>query len=254
MIFYYSGTGNSEYAAKELLAEGEQLISMAKACRKGELEYLPAAEEPVGFVFPVYFYGLPDTVRRFAQQVKFSAKPAYVYAVITCGGSIAGAGGLLKDALAENGTELRAVYSVKMPDNYVLLYDATTVEEEKPILAAAREKLAEIRGSIALRRFVGTKVSVAAKLQTKALYAMYDSSRKTAKFYTDETCVGCGACAARCPVGAIEMVDGKPVWVKEKCDHCLACIRCNAVQYGKRTVGRYRYVHPMLRKKEGGSQ
>lgn len=247
MIFYFTGTGNSAYAAKKLLEEGEQLISMAEAVSEGAFDYSPAEGERVGFVFPVYFYGLPDTVRTFAKHVRFSKKPAYVYSVITCGGSIAGAGDLLKKFLAENGTILRAVYSVKMPDNYVLLYDVTTQEQEKPILAAAEAKLEEIRGSIALHRFVGADVSLAAKAQTAMLYPMYDRSRKTAKFYTDDSCVGCGACAARCPAKAIEMVDGRPVWVKDRCDHCLSCIRCNAVQYGKRTVGKYRYKHPSLR-------
>lgn len=248
MIFYYSGTGNSEAAARKLVGDGEQLISMAKAAREESFAYTPGEEESVGFVFPVYFYGLPDTVRRFAKQVRFASKPAYVYAVITCGGSIAGAGDLLKKYLAEGGTALRAVYSVKMPDNYVLLYDVTTQDEEKFILAAAEQNLSDIRSSIALRRFTGTDVSIAAKLQTAALYPMYDRSRKTKKFYTDDSCVGCGACAARCPVNAIEMREGKPVWVKDSCDHCLACLRCNAIQYGKRTVGRYRYVHPSQRK------
>lgn len=249
MIFYYSGTGNSAYAAQKLLGEGEALISMAQANREESFSYTPGEEEAVGFVFPVYFYGLPDTVRRFAHQVRFTRKPAYVYAVITCGGSIAGAGDLLKKYLAENGTTLRAVYSVKMPDNYVLMYDVTTKEEEIPILEAAEKQLEDIRGSVALRRFVGTDVGIAAKAQTAALYALYDGSRKTAKFHADDSCVGCGVCAGRCPVDAIVLREGRPVWIKDRCDHCLACMRCNAIQYGKRTVGKYRYMHPSLRKK-----
>lgn len=248
MIFYFSGTGNSEYAAKKLLNNGEQLISMANAGWDGAYTYAVDDDESVGFVFPVYFYGIPDTVRSFVKQVRFSTKPAYVYAVITCGGSIAGAGDLLKKYLAEGGTVLRGVYSVKMPDNYVLLYDVTTEEQEKPILAAADEKLEEIKGSIELRRFIGTDCSLLEKAQTAALYPMYDRSRKTAKFYPDENCVGCGKCAARCPARAIEMQNGRPMWVKDSCDHCRSCLRCNAVQYGRRTVGRYRYRHPSLRR------
>lgn len=250
MIFYYSGTGNSLYAAKQLKQENEQLISVAKAVQEEQFTYALDDGENVGFVFPVYFYGLPNTVLNFAKRVRFVQKPAYVYCVITCGGSIAGAGHLLKTALETNGIALRAVYKLKMPDNYVLLYDVTTQEEEKPILEAAQQKLEEIRGSIALRRFAGANASLAARVQTAAIYPMYERSRKTAKFYVTEDCTGCGACAARCPVNAIEMVDGKPVWVKEKCDQCLACIRCNAVQFGKRTVGKYRYMHPQLRKKK----
>lgn len=248
MIFYFTGTGNSEAAAKQLLNQGERLISMAQARQEEQFSYSAEDEESVGFVFPVYFYGLPDTVRAFASKLTLDRKPSYVYAVITCGGSIAGAGDLLKKELAGNGIPLRAVYTVKMPDNYCLMYEPTTPEQEGPILAAADVKLAKIREDILCRRIVGADASLAARLQTAALYPMYDRSRKTAKFYTDERCIGCGTCARRCPVKAIEMVNGRPVWVKESCDHCLSCVSCNAIQYGNAIRKRYRYKHPSRRK------
>lgn len=248
MIFYFSGTGNSAYAAQKLLAEGEQLISIAQAVQEGTYTFEPAENERVGFVFPVYFYGLPDTVRTFTKQVQFASKPAYTYAVITCGGSIAGAGDRLKKALAGNGIPLRAVFSVKMPDNYCLMYEPTTPEQEGPILAAADARLVQIKEDIACRRIVGADASLAARLQTAAIYPMYDRSRKTARFYADESCVGCGTCARRCPDKAIEMVNGRPVWVKENCDHCLSCVSCKAIQYGNAIRKRSRYQHPSRRK------
>lgn len=245
MIFCYSGTGNSAWAARNLLAPGERLIPIRA---EGESLYAPAEGEKVGFVFPVYFYGLPDSVRRFAGQLRLATAPAYTYAVITCGGSIAGAGGLLKELLAQQGIRLDAVFELEMPDNYVLLYDVPTPEKEKAQLMAAQGKLAAIQKDIAARRYVGTEIGLAAKLQTAVLYPWYDRTRKTAKFYADHSCKGCGACAAKCPVNAIEMRDGKPHWVKEKCDHCLSCLGCPSIQFGKRTVGKRRYIHPDRRK------
>lgn len=252
MIFYFSGTGNSLYAAKELLAEGEQLVDMAKANWERTITYTPAEGESVGFVLPVYFYGLPDTVRSFVRKLRFTAQPEYVYAVITCGGHIAASGELLRKALAEGGTTLHAVYNLVMPDNYVVLYDVTTPEEEVPILAAAQERLGQIRRSIGFRRSTGLDISAFERAKTAALYPLYDICRRTSKFRTNEKCVGCGVCASRCPAHAIEMQDGHPVWVKSKCDQCLACLRCNAVEYGRRTAGAYRYMHPDLRKKTAG--
>lgn len=72
MIFYFSGTGNSEHAARALLQENEQLISIANAANSETFTFSPAEGENVGFVFPVYFYGLPDTVRRFVKKTKYS--------------------------------------------------------------------------------------------------------------------------------------------------------------------------------------
>ena len=69
MIFYFSGTGNSKYVAQRLLEPGEELINMAEALREERLLYEPAAGETIGFVLPTYFYGVPETVKKFSLQI-----------------------------------------------------------------------------------------------------------------------------------------------------------------------------------------
>ena len=41
---------------------------------------------------------------------------------------------------------------------------------------------------------------------------------------TQNLCVGCGACVAQCPAGALSLVDGRVVWDSDACVQCDTCI------------------------------
>lgn len=248
MIFYFTGTGNSWYAAKKVLKEGEEMINMTECLQKKNLSFTIPQEESLGFVFPVYFGGLPAVVQQFLKRVSLTGTDTYTYAIVTCGSMIGNTGGMLRDRLAQKDIGLDAVYSVAMPDNYVLMYQTPEEDEIPSILANADGKLAAIAENIAAGQTNPIEGSIAGKLMTASIYPMYRKGRKTDKFHVDDRCVGCGTCASRCPVGAITMVDGRPEWLKNRCAMCMACLRCNAVQYGDKTKDRRRYVNPEYKK------
>ena len=85
MIFYFSGTGNSKYAARKLSEDvGGKLVNMADAVNSGEYSYTLEEGEDAGIVFPVYFNGIPAAVRKFLSRVVLGgARNPYVYAVVT---------------------------------------------------------------------------------------------------------------------------------------------------------------------------
>ncbi len=67
---------------------------------------------------------------------------------------------------------------------------------------------------------------------------------KPKKFYTTDECIGCDLCEKLCPLNNIKLLDKKPTW-GNNCIHCTACInRCpkEAIEYGKKTQGKNRYV------------
>ncbi|MDO4616734.1 MAG: EFR1 family ferrodoxin [Lachnospiraceae bacterium] len=248
MIFYFSGTGNSLDAAMRIQKEDEILYNITDCIWEKKFFYEIRERESVGFVFPVYFGGLPSIVHAFLSQVKFSRTPIYTYAVLTCGGSAAGAGHMTARTLEKNGLKLDAAWTVVMPDNYILLYEPDTEEEKMAALDKAAPVLEDIRMKVENRILNDTRGSGKGRVLTAAMYPLYAHGRKTKKFWTDHQCVGCGTCVGRCPAKAMIMESGRPKWVKERCIHCMACIRCGAVQYGKKTVGRYRYKNPVLKK------
>lgn len=252
MIFWFSGTGNSLYAAKTLSEElGEKMVDIAEMIKKRRFVFSIGENETVGFVFPVYFGGLPEPVKRFISRFRIEDNPtAYTYAVITNGGTPCGCDAMLKKALDERRIKLNCTFDLCMPDNYVLMYNPSTEKEQKRRLERADVQLQKIVLLIRHRNRRGYRSTATGRISTRVLYPFYVHGCKTKKFFADYRCTGCGKCAAECPVNAIEMVKGKPRWKSDKCAHCLHCIAScprKALQYGKNTAKRSRYLHECMK-------
>ena len=139
MIFYFSATGNSKYAAERIAAAGEDhLISLRDAVRGRGYRYDVSREERIGFVFPVYFWGLPSILRFFLKKLELTGyRGQYIYAVMTCGGSTGTAGDQLAELLEEKGLTLSAQFGIPMVGNYVAMFKVAGPEEIERILYAA---------------------------------------------------------------------------------------------------------------------
>ena len=70
MIFYFSATGNSKYVAERIAGKtGDRLVSIGSAIKNDEMSYELAPGEDLGFVTPVYFWGIPEIVHTFLRTV-----------------------------------------------------------------------------------------------------------------------------------------------------------------------------------------
>ncbi|WP_414470276.1 EFR1 family ferrodoxin [Methanobacterium sp. ACI-7] len=252
MIFYFSGTGNSLYVARKLQEnDGSELIDIADALNKKRFKYKVKDDEKIGFIFPVYFYGLPNLVSDFVDQltIESNSKP-FIYSVITCGASIGNADKMLDNILKQKNLQLDSSFSVVMPSNYVIMYNVPDKQKQKLTLFNAEKEIEEIirlleankKGNFAHHGFIS--------ILTPIMYPIYGFYRKTKNFSATDACNSCGLCEKICPSEIIKLKSGKPEWIEGKCSHCSACInRCPtlAIQYGKSTMKRGRYVHPNVK-------
>jgi ferredoxin len=251
IIYFFSGTGNSLKVAKDLAKNlgNAELIPIAKVWQQENI--IPTAEK-VGFVFPLYFAGVPAIVHNFLDRIKLN-NVNYIFAVITSHGG--GSGATLyqiNKKLKIKSKSLSAGFSIEMPGNYIPMYDITSEEEQKLVFEKSKERISHITEIIKDNKFEIKRETVPFIGNIISNYFSKKFSEKDKKFITDEKCNSCGVCETVCPVNNIKIVDGKPQW-QHKCQQCLACIHfCPtfAIQYGNKTMKRKRYHHPEITLKD----
>lgn len=243
MIFSFSGTGNSYSVGRRVADElGIGMVDLAAAVRYGRYSY-DAGGEDVGFVFPVYFGGLPSMVREFASKATVS-NPGRVFCIATCGGDSGGVFEMLAEAL-DGRLHLDACYDVRMPDNAIFAFDSPSPEEEARILEESEAEVAGILGSI---RAGGTGDLRTHKggMDWREVYPKYDEMRSTEPFVVTDACIECRVCEDICPEQAIRVYHRKPVWDEERCSLCMGCLQIcpkQAIEYGDTTAGRRRFFN-----------
>lgn len=254
MILYFSGTGNSRYAAEYIAALTEDKTEDAgQLIRGGEKDTAFTSEKPFVFVCPVYGWQIPHVFRDFIRSASFFGTQK-AYFVITCGQDIGNAGAYAQKICAEKNLHFQGVFPVIMPENYIAMFDAPGTDEAEKILDAADPAIEEAAGLIKGREsFPETRISLMDRLKSSLIHRVFYRFFVKAKgFRTTEACIGCGKCERGCVLNNIHMKQGRPVW-GENCTHCMACIcRCprEAIEYKNISVGKVRYENNRKVKKK----
>ena len=124
MIFYFSGTGNTKWAAsKTAAALNDQLIDIAATLKHDDSDstfsYELKDDEPVGFFFPVHGWRPPLIVKEFVRRLRINQAGSYCYVVCTAGDNVGEAVDILEKDLAEVGIKVHSAISLIMPESYV---------------------------------------------------------------------------------------------------------------------------------------
>ena len=250
MIFYFSGTGNSRWVAKELASFFDEKVVSIDNDSVG-CSYNIGETERVFFVFPVHSWGPAVLVSQFIESIRLNGyKDQKIYFIATCGDECGYTDDIIRKILEKRSMQLTKGYSLIMPNNYILLpgFDVDSKELEKEKLERAPELLNEIIGSISrhLESDLYKKGSLPF-LKSRIIYPLF---KKYAigknSFYAKDNCTSCGLCEKICPTKTISMKNRRPAW-SDTCVQCVACIhKCpvRAIEYGKITEKKGRYFYP----------
>ena len=148
MILCFSATGNSEHVARRIAATDDRVMSIERF--DAEAFRLALAEGPcqLGFVAPVYAWGLPIPMIEFLKTADLSiaagakgGERPYTFYVSTYGSTTGQSAKFARDLLHEHGLELHAAMSVKMPDTWTPLFDLSDHQKVEGINRTAEAQI-----------------------------------------------------------------------------------------------------------------
>jgi ferredoxin/flavodoxin len=248
MIFYFTGTGNSFSIAKHIAAKlkNEQIMFIPDLLNSNTDLSIYRNEKRIGIVFPCYGSNPPKIVLEFCKKLSkaIDFSEIYTYAVINYGMAAHAAYLKLKSQLPK----LDGWFETAMPGNGILLGDVPDAQSIQNTLSAAEDNINKFAKDIEDKKeTIMYKNSFSLRLLTNVgslgNKIVLDSAWK--KFYADDNCTRCGKCTKICPTHNITFKES-PVW-GNNCTSCLGCIhRCphKAIQNGKGTINKGRYIHP----------
>lgn len=261
VIYYFSGTGNSLYVARQLEKKlpSAKLIPVVNLLSK---EIIRIDAEIIGIVFPLHGMTIPVPINRFLSKADIKSSK-YIFAVATRGGTKCFAFAKIKKLLKKKKKTLDAHFVLNMASNDPKFADwevATKKELAKiekrvnsRVDAIAEIVLQQKTNQVEDVEFICDSSYALEKLISAGVkYAQYNGGRNY--FYADSNCIGCGICAKVCPSKKVVIKGSKPVWQNNvKCYFCYACINyCpqNASQIKSKvymksyTDKKGRYTHP----------
>lgn len=223
LIFYFTGTGNCLYVARQFADDNTELLSIPQLTNQGVFNF--EADE-IGLVYPIYGHMPPYMVRQFLKKAKLKAD--YTFAVLTFGARKCNAVEILDGITRNAGYRFNYISTLMMVDNWLPNFD---MNEQVKMDKHIPENLAAIKNDINSRKHWMQPVSQEER-DMHAGFMAYTGldpevgflKRSEKYFVVTDRCIGCGVCTDVCPRGNYSLTSNG-VKTEGDCEFCFACIQ-----------------------------
>ncbi len=246
IIYYFSGTGNTEYTAREFKnnfdANGYETvlkpIDFISNDFSGEYDLY-------GFGYPIYAFGPPKPfnsfIENFLKNNKANNGKAFVFT--SAGGASGKSERIIGKKLKKKGFDVKGAFLIKATSNYPA--------SKKIKSNGLTDKISE-----QVKKYIPEILDENRKAKTKSfsmmhpIYWMFTNmgTKSFAKgLAADEKCIKCGVCVRFCPMNNISLVDDKIIF-SQNCSNCMRCLHnCpkDAIQFKDKTQNLSRYHGPL---------
>lgn len=253
-IFYFSGTGNTLFAAKNV-AGGIKDSSLIPITQVIDNEHIITSDcKRVGFIFPLYYLSFPEIVMRFIENLEIPAN-IYVFTVVTRGfPPMGGAIKHLDKILKKKGNRLHLGLYLDMPSNDLILFGTFKDKKKEQMLEKAAKTIPVIVSKINNYEQILSKEPFAFLRRFRHTSFLKRLKQTDAHYWVKDNCNGCSLCQKICPVGNITIKDNKPIWsctqICQECEGCINYCPLKSIEYGKKSKKWERYHHPNIKVKD----
>lgn len=253
IIFYFTGTGNSLYVAKELAKSFKQadILAIPQVVDKEEYNYEEYSK--VGFVIPLYFMGMPTLVKDFIDNI-YIPNAEYIFSVVTRAYTKGLVFTEINKSLRKKGRSLSYGKYISFPDSYIRWAEACNEDMQEKLFNNAEKQLDIINKEIMDEKRVIEKEGIILNTTSSVVnkFWLITLPTKNKTFKSNNDCIQCGICIKVCPAKNIKLENNKLEWDK-KCQDCMACVQScphKAIYFNKKTENKRRYRNPNISKSE----
>lgn len=224
LIFYFSGTGHTEYLCKKIKDEFEKngiAVTLKDVTGKSDCDVDIEDFDLIGFAYPVHAFNPPENFFKFVKDLRIKDKPYFITKnsrEALCFNDASSR--LLIKNLKRKGCHLVGEKHFLTPYNIHYKNDVRLV---KQMLSVLPEKIEEFVLDISNGRVKTIKWNLFTVTVSWAFRIEWWGARVIGKrLRIKDNCVSCYRCVNNCPSKNVSIKDGKIQFGKD----CMLCMRC----------------------------